>query len=403
MTRLARWLLVGLFAVLCSASVWAQQPVQALGNGAQNTSLASWTSSTSTPTCVTPVSSTSQYNSALVVFVTPSGLTGGVVTFKESLDNSNWFIIQGVALGTTTIVGPTYTLTASSVVAFAFPLEAAPYFEVCLTTAITGSGTTTVQDGLQTLPQAALLAGTQTLAAGSNVIGGVTGSGVFEVGPTTAANTATNPFFHEVTDGTNVMGAMANFGTSPGAVKAQHVNASLFIGTTLVSSSNPFPISATGAANTKTNPIFANPTDGTNSLAAAISALGTAPTGTDVMAVNNVALPSAAAGAAPSLSSQSSLTTAVVVKSSAGNLYGFAVTNASASVCYLQFINVASSPTLGTTALFSIPIPASGNYVATPNEIPLAAFSAGISVGMSTAYNGSSACGSAATAVIFYK
>src|SRR5580692_5770399 len=142
MTRFARWLMVGLLAVLCSASVWAQQPVQALGNGTQNTSLASWTSATSVPTCVTPVSSTSQYNSALVVFVTPSGLTGGVVTFKESLDNSNFFTIQGVALGTTSIVGPTYTLVANTVVAFAFPLEAAPYFEVCLTTAITGSGTT---------------------------------------------------------------------------------------------------------------------------------------------------------------------------------------------------------------------------------------------------------------------
>jgi hypothetical protein len=403
MTRLARWLLVGLFAVLCSASVWAQQPVQALGSGSVNTSLASWTSSTGVNTCVTPVSNTSQYNSVLVTLVQGSTITGGVVTFKESLDNSNWFNVQGVQLGATTIVGPTYTLVASTNAALLFPLGAAPYFEVCLSTAITGTGTITVEDSLQTWAQAALLAGTMTLAAGSNVIGGVTGSGVFEVGPTTAANTATNPFFHEVTDGTNVMGAMANFGTSPGAVKAQNVNASLFIGTTLASSSNPFPISATGAANTKTNPIFANPTDGTNSLAAAISALGTAPTGTDVMAVNNVALPSAAAGAAPSLSSQSSLTTAVVLKSSAGNLYGFSVTNGAASVCYLEFINVGTSPSLGTSALFSIPIPASGSVIVTPNEIPMAAFSSGISVGMSTAYNGSSACGSAATAVIFYK
>lgn len=432
MTRLTRRLIVGLLVLLCSGFALAQQPVQDLGSGSINTSLASWTSSTSAPTCVTPVSNTSQYNSVLVTLIQPSGLTGGVVTFKESLDNSNYFTVQGVQLGTTTIVGPTYTMQASTTAAFLFPLGAAPYFEVCLTTAITGSGTTTVQDALQSFAQAALLAGTQILAAGSNVIGGVTGSGVFEVGPTASANTAANPFFFEPTDGTNGMGAMANFGTSPGAVKSlninasimagttalvantwgsattgagSNVNASLAIGTTMVSASAPVPVSATAAANTKTNEIFTNLTDHTNSLSAAISALGTAPTGTDVMAVNNVDLPSTASGAAVSTTSLSTTTgtTGTNIKNAAGNLYGIFAINGVASTCWVEFMNSASTGTLGTAPIVSFPLPASTTqpiWIPLPHPIN---FTTGIAVGTATTNNGSSACGTATALVVQFK
>jgi hypothetical protein len=117
----------------------------------------------------------------------------------------------------------------------------------------------------------------------------------------------------------------------------------------------------------------------------------------------NTPFPSAAPGAATSLSSQSSLTTAVVVKASAGNVYGWTATNAAVAVCYLEFMNAASGPTLGTAAVFSIPIAASGSVVAMPGEFPVNAFSTGISVGLATTYNGASACGSAGTAAIFYK
>jgi hypothetical protein len=48
----------------------------------------------------------------------------------------------------------------------------------------------------------------------------------------TAAISATNTLFSQVSDGTNPMGVMANFGTSPTAVKALNVNASIFSGTT---------------------------------------------------------------------------------------------------------------------------------------------------------------------------
>jgi len=60
----------------------------------------------------------------------------------------------------------------------------------------------------------------------------VPGTGVFEVGPTGSANTSTNPFFFRPTDGTNPMGVMTNFGTTPTAVYALNVNSSMFMGTT---------------------------------------------------------------------------------------------------------------------------------------------------------------------------
>jgi hypothetical protein len=75
-------------------------------------------------------------------------------------------------------------------------------------------------------------------------------SGVVEVGPTGSANTKTNPFFNEITDGTNAMGVMANFGTTPGAVTAVNTNASLFQGTTAVGSGAPLQVSL---ANTGAN------------------------------------------------------------------------------------------------------------------------------------------------------
>jgi hypothetical protein len=110
-------------------------------------------------------------------------------------------------------------------------------------------------------------------------------------------------------------------------------------------------------------------------------------------------------GIAIANSSQAALTTAVVVKASQGNLFGFWVTNGAASTCYLEFINASSSPVLGTNAVFSIPVPATGAapVIVTPGTYALNNFATGISVGMATTYNGSTACGTAGIAVIFYK
>jgi hypothetical protein len=124
----------------------------------------------------------------------------------------------------------------------------------------------------------------------------------------TAAISNSNPLFTSLTDGTTKVTVIAStaalktdmssqagtaittvpvaFGSGTPSGNAPGVNASLFVGTTAVSASAPVPISATAAANTKTNPIFANISDGTNQLTAALSPWGTAPTGTEVQGVN---------------------------------------------------------------------------------------------------------------------
>lgn len=160
-------------------------------------------------------------------------------------------------------------------------------------------------------------------------------------------------------------------------------------------------VGSLGVTNSATNGTFVRLTDNTTAITAAISALGTAPTGTSVEAVNNVALPNAAAGAACTLFQNSAVTTAVVVKASAGNIYGFMV-NGGTSGNFLQFINAASAPTLGTAAVFSVQIPASGIVFAPPAALAMVNNATGISVGISTTYNGASA-GTAAAVIVFYK
>lgn len=365
-------------AAAVSSGVNGLQPIG--GYSTQNTSDAAWTSATSNNTRVTLISNIATYNSILVTLVQGTTITGGTITLQQSNDNSNWIGVQCVAVGTTTIMGPTYTLVASTNVMFMCPVSA-PYFGVLLSPAITGSGTVTVGHNALTLPSVGLLAGTETLAAGTNAIGSV-----------------------QITDGTNAQGAMANFGTAPGAVKSLNTNSNLFVGGTVVSGSAPVPISATTAANTKTNEIFSNITDHTNSLSAAISALGTSPTGTDVMAVNAVQLASTAAGAALSSAAKATVTSSVNVKASAGNVYGLSILNGAGAGCWLELINSASAGTLGTAVIFNIALPTSGTLTIPPGALALGNFSSGIAVGAASAVGGASACGTAVTGVtVFYQ
>ncbi len=264
---------------------------------------------------------------------------------------------------------------------------------------------------------------------------------IFEVSPGTAVNNATNPFFHTVTDGTNAMGAMANFGTTPGTVKAINVNASLFSGTAALGAPNTFGTTAPtgnalgvnsslflgttpartnqtttaagaldvnlvgylGATASKTNSAFVAISDQTNVITAAVSALGTAPTGTEVMAVNAVHLPSTAAGTALSASVKATVTASVNVKASAGNVYGVSVANGAAAVCWVQFINSASAGTLGTAVIFSVALPSSGVVTISPGTFALGNFSSGIAVGVASSTNSSTACGTGANLTVWYE
>jgi hypothetical protein len=89
-------------------------------------------------------------------------------------------------------------------------------------------------------------------------------------------------------DGTSDMGTMSNYGTGPGAVKALPVNAAITqsvlptgaaTAANQCGTSSPCEISATGSANGATNPVFEQPTDGTNALGP-MTNFGTAPANT---------------------------------------------------------------------------------------------------------------------------
>jgi hypothetical protein len=97
--------------------------------------------------------------------------------------------------------------------------------------------------------------------------------------------------------GGTALGAVSNYGTSPGAVAVIGVNA-FITNSPAVTGSGVFEVGPTTAANTATNTFFFNISDGTHALSAAVSAWGTPPTGTEVMGVNaNVlSLPSTPAG-----------------------------------------------------------------------------------------------------------
>lgn len=150
------------------------------------------------------------------------------------------------------------------------------------------------------------------------------------------------------------MGAMANYGSSPGTVKALSANA--FITNTVAVSANANS-SATGPA-TK--------------------------------------------------DMQTSTSTYTSVDSSAGNVYSYTATNAGTSACYLMFYN-SSTPTIGTTAsIWHVALPATASYSWGANSpdsgsAPMFSFSSALSVAATTTFGGSTVCGTAIDVSVAYK
>lgn len=72
--------------------------------------------------------------------------------------------------------------------------------------------------------------------------------------------------------------------------------------------------------------------------------------------------------------------TGEVVKASAGNLYGYNVTNLTAADFFLKFYNKATAATAADVPVMIVLIPASQSVLVSPNSGILRSFSAGISV-----------------------
>ena len=93
--------------------------------------------------------------------------------------------------------------------------------------------------------------------------------------------------------------------------------------------------------------------------------------------------PVASGGATVHRKTSAASTNATSVKASAGQLYGYSVTNSNTSARYLKFFNKASAPTVGSdTPYFDVLIPGSGGVV---QSIDVGiAFGAGISYALTT-------------------
>jgi hypothetical protein len=105
-------------------------------------------------------------------------------------------------------------------------------------------------------------------------------------------------------------------------------------------------------------------------------------------------VPQAATSGGATVAIQSALTTPVVVKASAGQVYKVQCDNlAGAGSAWVELINAASSPALGTNVIDQVAIAAgsTGGF-----SLPIGeAFSTGISIGAATASNGSTAVSTA--------
>jgi len=115
-----------------------------LSVGESNAAFAAWTSATPVLATAVLVNSDFSYNTIVVSLSQTSTITGGVITFQGSLDGINWFNVEGASPVNGAGVGPTYTLIANAYAVFTFNLTAIPYFQILLSTAITGTATVTI-------------------------------------------------------------------------------------------------------------------------------------------------------------------------------------------------------------------------------------------------------------------
>lgn len=95
--------------------------------------------------------------------------------------------------------------------------------------------------------------------------------------------------------------------------------------------------------------------------------------------------------------------TVLNIKASAGSVYGISVYNPNASVIYVQFYNTAGTPTLGTSVVWWVAVPATSALTISPDSLALANHATGIGIGASTTPTSTGTPSTAPSATIFYK
>lgn len=369
-------------------------------SGGGGTSQADTSAFTQGTTALTPVGG--EYTTAL-----SNCVAGGACTWRFTIDRAGYVNIShynGSAVG----AGNPFFVTPGTGALFAVTQSTSPWVDNVTTWA---GGTLGAMANYGTSPGAVLVPGVNAFITN-----------------TPAVTQSAGPWTANITQWAGgVLGATSNYGTSPGAVAVPGFNA-FITNVPAVSQSGNWTARIVGNAGATVDAAGQNVAAPANWLQAGCQ-FNTAPTTITTGNGSPCQLDSAGnllvdlkliAGVAPitsggalgvyvsllttaaaalSLFQNSAVTTAVVVKASAGNLYGFVVP--AVSTCFLQFMNTASSPVLGTNAVFSVPVSTAQTW--TPEPMALNNFTTGISVGLSTTYNGATACATSGPVVVFYK
>lgn len=359
--------------------------------GSQGTpTTAAWTSATTVNT--TAGVSVTGMNTVTLAMSNTATMTGGVLTFEVSPDNTNWFPIAMARVDSFT-VETAYTLSTVANRAWSTSVDGFTNFRVRLSTVITGTGTATLTLTPQTfaiepIVNAGITDGTTT----SNNLASDTGQNA----QLTAGNTKTVAFTTTTvqsvgaTDALNYSGVSVHIvtqGTSS-TVTFQTSNDNTNWVTNMM-----YNISATGTAvvgtSTTANTVYTGQLGGRyfRLNVTGISAGTTAgsivfnqrPPWAPVVLASAVQSGSWTIRQAASITSSGILkskilaaatTNATSVKASAGQLYGWHFINTTAAIKYVRIYNLATAPTVGTSSPdFVLPLPASGGAVMAVNDM----------------------------------
>lgn len=362
-----------------------------------------------------------------VVTVSVSGTYAGVTFVIEASDDSGttWFPLQCIN-NATGQAGATWTPGTNALASYDSAIGGYTSMRVRATAWTSGSATVrmTAQSFAYDPVVAAIsqgLAANGTVPVGNPVfVAGFDGTNVRQIlvdtsgrpqmvgAAASAAAVAGNPVLNGFTFTT----------TLPTVTTGQVVNAqSTARGEQLVALSNGAVAVAHKAASTAavaTDPalvVAVSPNnvlkvgDGTTAAvttAASTAAAAASAAMTVALSPNSGLAPTTSALHACSTAIQAALTVANV-KASAGSVYGMSIANLSAATLYIQFYNTAGTPTLGTSVIWFVAVPASGTLTIPASALALANFATGIGIGASTTATSTGTPTTAPAVTIFYK
>ena len=364
----------------------------------------------SASTTVGPFSA-SNYNIATVtVHGTYAGVNFG---FWASDDGgTTWFAVQGVRTDSFFAEATSGVLTANTSRAWDIPIGAFTNFKVVSTAWTSGSASIGVT--MQSMPyEPAPTVGLGSIAGTTpDVNTGAASAGTLRTVLATRHEAAATPVAVRPTvDGTNFApaGTGADGATVPRitlSTRHETVSTPLYVRHTVDGSSAAAGGTGADGATVPRVTLSTRHEAASTPVAIRISADGTNFNAAGYPLTIQAIPGTAAANACSIFQPASGNIVAGVVKASAGSVYGFSIMNNVAAVTWIQFFNSTSTPTLGTSVVWAVPVPGgagTGLLILMPGDFAIANFTTGIAWGAATAIGGSSAPATAPQGVCFYK